>query len=100
MKNISRTEAVEMIKSLEDGTIYSVTFTKKDGSTRMINSIMGTSKGVNGNGKRYNDEEKGLISVLDLQLRVQGIAPEKCWRTVRQDTIQEIKVNKESYVVG
>ena len=99
MNQISKDQAVEMIQNLKEGTIYSVTFIKKNGEARMINSIMGTSKGVNGNGKRYSDEEKGLISVLDMQLRVQGVAPEKCWRTVSKDTIQEIKVNKEMFVV-
>ena len=99
MNQISKDQAVEMIQNLKEGTIYSVTFIKKDGTERMINSVMGTSKGVNGNGKRYNDEEKGLISVLDLQLRVQGLEPEKCWRTVSKDTIQEVKVNKECFVV-
>ena len=99
MKQLTKDQAVEMIQTLKDGTIYSVTFTKKDGTERMINSIMGTSKGVNGNGKRYSDEEKGLISVLDMQLRVQGVEPEKCWRVVRKDTIKEIRVNKEMFVV-
>ncbi len=99
MKNITRNQAVEMIQGLSAGTIYSVTFTKKDGTERMINSIKGTGLGINGNGKRYNDEEKGLISVLDMQLRAQGVKPEMCWRTVSKDTIKEIRVNKEMFVV-
>jgi len=99
MKQITKDQAVEMIQTLKDGTIYSVTFIKKDGTERMINSIKGTGLGINGNGKRYSDEEKGLISVLDMQLRVQGVEPEKCWRVVRKDTIKEIKVNKEMFVV-
>lgn len=98
-KQISQSDAVKLIKGLDNGAIYSVTFIKKDGTERMINSVKGTKLGVVGVGKKYNDEDKGLISVLDLQLVKTGIDHLKCWRTVRQGTIKEVKANNTVFEV-
>ena len=55
--NIKREQVVSMIHNLKNGSIYSVKFIKKDGTERLMNSIKGTSKGVTGVGKKFNDEE-------------------------------------------
>ena len=47
---ITRQTAKQMISELKNGTIYSVTFIKKDGSVRLMNSIKGTGRGVKGVG--------------------------------------------------
>ena len=89
-----------MISNLANGTIYSVSFIRKDGSTRLMNSIKGTSRGVKGVGAKYDAKSKGLLTVYDLQLAKQNPEnPEKAWRTVNIQTIFEISVNKEKFEV-
>ncbi len=97
--NITKEEVIERINNLKNGTIYSVVFTKVNGEDRLMNSIKGTSKGVNGTGKKFSDEEKRLLSVFDMQLRSKGVEENKCWRSVRLDTIKQLKCNGETYIV-
>jgi hypothetical protein len=97
--NIKKQQVVDMINQLKSGTIYSVKFIKKDGTERLINSIKGTSKGVNGEGLKYNPTEKQLLPVYDLQLRRQGVEENKSWRMVNLQTIRELVVDKVRYVV-
>ena len=99
MKIIPRIEVREKLSSLKNGTIYSVTFIKKDGSLRVMNSIKGTQKGVTGEGLRYNADEKGLLPVYDLQLARKGEAENKCWRSIRISTVQKICVDKQEFLV-
>ena len=96
---ISRDQVAETLTSLKNGTIYSVTFVKKDGSVRMINSVKGTSKGVSGEGLKYDAKGRGLIPVFDLQLKGQGVDDNKCWRMVNTETVTKIVVNKEEITV-
>lgn len=101
MKNIKRNEVVKMISDLKAGTIYSVLFTKKDGSERLMNSIKGTSKGVKGEGLRFDASAKQLLPVYDLQLaKASPDAPEKAWRMVNLLTIKELRCNKEHYIIA
>lgn len=99
MKVIPRQQAKEMISSLKNGTIYSVTFIKKDGSVRLMNSIKGTQKGVKGVGLKYNTEEKNLIPVYDIQLARKGEVENKCWRMVNINTLTEVCVNHENFQI-
>ena len=99
MKVITRDQVAETLTSLKNGTIYSVTFVKKDGSVRMINSVKGTSKGVSGEGLRYDAKGRGLIPVYDLQLARQGSPENKNWRMINVNTVTEIVVDKEVITV-
>lgn len=97
---ITRQTAKQMISELKNGTIYSVTFIKKDGSVRLMNSIKGTGRGVKGVGLKFDAEEKNLIPVYDIQLAKKDPAnPDKCWRMINVETIIEVSVNKEKYEV-
>lgn len=98
-KTISRLAAKELITGLKNGTIYSVTFIKKDGSVRLLNSVKGTSKGVKGVGLKFDAEEKNLIPVYDIQLRRAGTPEDKCWRMVNVSTLLEVKVSNEAFTV-
>lgn len=99
MQVIPRAKVAETLSSLKNGTIYSVTFVKKDGSLRVLNAIKGTSKGVTGEGLKYDAESKGLIPVFDLQLKIKGNDDNKCWRMVNVETVQRIAVNKQEILV-
>lgn len=97
--NIKRNEVASRLYQLQAGTIYSVTFIKKDGSVRLMNSIKGTSKGVSGEGLKYDADSKGLIPVYDLQQARKTHDPKKCWRMVNVNTVQKIHINHEVFEV-
>lgn len=99
MKIIKRAEVKQTLNELKGGTIYSVTFTKKDGTQRLMNSIKGTKKGITGEGLKYDADDRGLVPVYDLQLAKKGEAENKCWRMVNVNTVQKIVVNHEEYLV-
>ena len=99
IKMISRLKAKEMITELKNGSIYSVTFIKKDGTKRLLNSIKGTRKGVVGKGLKFDSEEKGLIPVYDIQLARKGEEENRCWRMVNVNTLTEVCVNHENFQV-
>ena len=100
MQIIPRNEVKSKLKGLQNGTIFSITFIKKDGSVRLLNSIKGTRKGVNGEGLKYDADEKGLIPVYDLQLaKKDPSSPEKAWRMVNTQTVQRICINHEEFLV-
>jgi hypothetical protein len=98
-KVLPRVKVQETLNSLKGGTIYSVTFVKKDGSVRLMNSIKNTRKGITGEGLKYDAQDRGLIPVYDLQLAKKGEAENKCWRMVNVATVQKIVVNHEEYLV-
>jgi hypothetical protein len=100
MQIIPRQQVKPLLDGLKNGTIYSVTFTKKDGSVRLMNSIKGTKRGVKGVGLAFNPDAKGLIPVYDIQLaRTNKENPDKCWRMINVGTISKIVVANEVYNV-
>lgn len=100
MQTISIQEGVDKIRSLPAGSIYSVTFTKKDGTVRLMNSIKGTQRGVKGVGLAYDPASKGLLPVYDMQLAKKDPAnPGKAWRSINLTTIQKIKCEGEEYII-
>ena len=99
MKIIPRTLVKETIQSRKGGTIYSVTFVKKDGSVRLMNSIKNTRKGIKGVGLKFDADDRGLVPVYDLQLAKQGVAEDKCWRMVNVNTVQKLVANHEEILV-
>jgi hypothetical protein len=98
-KVLPRIQVQETLNSLKGGTMYSVTFVKKDGSIRLMNSIKNTKKGITGEGLKYDAQERGLIPVYDLQLARKGEAESKCWRMVNVATVQKIVVDHQEYLV-
>jgi hypothetical protein len=93
----------DIIKSSKS-SIMSVTFTKIDGSERVISFNPLTAKGLAGD--KASDSAKQavetrkvnnphLISVCDQSLLAKGDDPKKCWRSVNLDTIKRIKVKGE-----
>ena len=76
---MENTLAVKLLNS--NGKIVSVTFTKKDGSTRVMNCRLGVTKHLKG-GSSTLDPEK-YITVYDLQ--------SKGYRAIAKDQILAIK---------
>ena len=73
------------------GRIFTVKFTKKDNSTRVMNCRIGVKKGVTGEGMKYNPNDHNLIPVYDMQA--------KGYRMISVDTLQSLVMNKETYEV-
>ena len=64
-KIMTRKQALEIIKS---GKFFSVEFVKKDGSIRYLRGRAGVKKYTNGKGRKYNPNELGYITVLDMSI--------------------------------
>lgn len=87
---ISKVVAVEMINKSK-GKIFTAKFIKKNGKVRTMNCRIGVSKGVNGKGMAYNPSLKGLKPVFDMQ--------NKEWRSINLETISELSIGKQKYIV-
>ena len=78
----------ELLESSK-GKFFTVTFTKKDGSTRVLNGRLGVTKHLKGGKKTVTQEN--YLTVFDTQ--------KKAYRTVNVDTVQSVKVNGNEYRV-
>ena len=63
------------------GRIFTVTFTKKDGSTRVMNCRLGVTKHLKGGTSTLNPDE--YITVYDMQ--------NKGYRAINRSTIIDVK---------
>ena len=92
---ISKVKSVELLKGSE-GKFFTVTFTKKDGSERVLNGRVGVYKSkhapLTGEGLAYTPSDYGLVTVFDAQ--------KKAYRMVNTSTIRELIVDGETYEVG
>jgi hypothetical protein len=79
-------ETLAQIQKAEN-TIFSVVFTKKDGSIRKMVARLNVKKGVNGKGMAYNPIEKGLLPVFDMEKRG--------FRMINLNTVTELKIKGE-----
>jgi hypothetical protein len=87
---IKRTEAKRMIFETK-GKIFGVKFTKKNGEERTMQCRRGVSKGVKGEGLKYNPEKFNLIPVFDMS--------NDGFRMINADTISEVKIGGTRYTV-
>ncbi len=88
---VSPAVAMGKIISYNSGRIFSVKFTKKDGSERKMVCRKGVRKGLTGKGAKYNPIERGLISVYDVH--------KGDYRMINFDTLQEFKMGGTSYKI-
>ena len=82
--------ALKLIEST-NGKMFSVTFTKKDGTLRDMVCRMGVKKYVNGKGMAYDPSEYELIPVYDVTKNE--------YRMINSNTIQRVKVYGNEYRV-
>jgi len=87
---ISRPEAKQMIKDTK-GKFFTVTFTKKDGTTRVMNARLGVKAYLKGGELPYDSEVKGLIPVYDVKT--------KDYRMVNINSITYLKIGNNTYEV-
>lgn len=89
--NITRRKLVNLLKKSE-GKIFTVTFTKKDGTTRVLNGRLGVQKYISGVGLSYDPAKFNLLPVFDLQ--------KDAYRMVNLKSIQQLSVGRERYTVA
>ena len=65
MKRIDRTTAKKYIYAT-NGKEFAAVFTKKNGDLREMNCMLGVTDGVKGVGRKFDPDEKGLVSVFDV----------------------------------
>jgi hypothetical protein len=87
---ISKQEAAQIIKNTK-GKYFTVSFTKKDGTNRVMNARLGVKIYLKGGTLPYNPDEKGLIPVFDAKI--------KGYRMVNINTINKLIVDKVEYDV-
>ncbi len=76
------TKLLQQLIENSNGQFVTVTFTKKDGSTRVLNGRMGVTSALKG-GKSTNDPQKN-ITIFDVK--------NNGYRSIPRDTIREVKV--------
>lgn len=91
MKTINKKQALDLIQQ-SNGKTFSVIFTKKDKTKRLLNGRTGVKKGVKGTGMAYNPLSKGLLPIYDMQ--------KKGFRMINLETIEALKINKTEYIVS
>jgi hypothetical protein len=89
-RTISKQEAAQIIKSTK-GKYFTVSFTKKDGTNRVMNARLGVKVYLKGGTLPYNPDEKGLIPVFDAKI--------KGYRMININTINKLVVDKVEYDV-
>jgi len=90
MKTINKTKAKELIKESK-GKIFSTTFTKKDGSHRLMNARIGKKYTPTGKKQPYKPEEYNLITLYDMKI--------KAFRMLNLNTLLTLSINKENYLI-
>ncbi len=66
-----------------NGKFFSVSFIKKDGTTRKMTARLGVKKDIKGVGLKFNPSEKNLIVVFDIH--------KKAYRMINLSTIFKFK---------
>ena len=90
MKTINKHKAKELIKDSK-GLIFAATFTKKDGSHRLMNARLKKYISKTGRAAPYKAEDYNLIPIYDMK--------SKGWRSLNLNTIITLSINKTKYKI-
>lgn len=90
MKTINRNKAKELIKDSK-GLIFAATFTKKDGSNRLMNARIGKKYKPTGRKAPYKPSDYNLIPLYDMKI--------KAFRMLNLNTLLTLSINKEKYLI-
>ena len=89
MKNIT-TEQVGALIALTQNTVgskgrlFTVTFTKKDGTPRTMRARLGMQRNLTGKGMSYNPASKGLVTVWS--------ADKQGYRSIKLDRVTQLAI--------
>lgn len=89
---VSKREVAEVIRSLENGRFFTVTFVKRTtGEIRIMNCRQRVKKYLAGGPAAYNFADHGLVSVFDIG--------KMAYRSIPLDGIIEVRVGDEDLVL-
>jgi hypothetical protein len=88
--SINKEQAEQLIRDTK-GKFFTVTFIKKDGTTRVMNARLGVKAYLKGGELPYDAAAKGLIPVFDI--------PKRAYRIVNLNTITNLKIGNNEYNV-
>ena len=94
--NITKQELVDHLTQLkESGKVFSVVFTKKDGTERKMVSRFGVTKHLAGGTATYNGKDNSLnnVGVYEMVQDIQGRFTEGQYRCFSLDRVKSIKVS-------
>ena len=89
-RKISKNEAAQLIKNTK-GKYFTVSFTRKNGTNRVMNARLGVKVYLKGGTLPYNPDEKGLIPVFDAKI--------KKYRMININTVNKLIIDKPEYEV-
>jgi len=90
INTITKDKAKELIKESK-GLIFSTTFTKKDGSHRLMNARLKKYISKTGRKAPYMPEDYNLIHIYDMK--------SKGWRSLNLNTLITLSINKTKYII-
>tara|TARA_R110001599_G_scaffold157324_1_gene343444 strand:+ start:467 stop:796 length:330 start_codon:yes stop_codon:yes gene_type:complete len=90
MQTINKIKAKELIKESK-GLIFAATFTKKDGSHRLMNARLGKKYTPTGKAAPYKPSDYNLIPLYDMR--------KKAFRMLNLNTLITLSINKEKYLI-
>lgn len=92
-KTLTQEQAKEKIDSYKRGNFFTVTFVKRTGDkeVRTMNCRKGVTKGVNGNGLKFDPNDKSLVGVWE--------PSKKQHRFISLDEIHALSIDGEKYIV-
>ena len=88
--SINKTKAIELIKNSK-GLIFSTSFTKVDGSHRLMNARLKKYISKTGRKAPYKAEDYNLIPIYDMK--------SKGWRSLNINTLLTLSINKTKYII-
>ena len=90
MQTITRNKAKELIKDSK-GLIFAATFTKKDGSHRLMNARTGKQYTPTGRKAPYKAEDYNMMHIYDMK--------KKAFRMINLNTLLTLSINKNKYII-
>ena len=87
---INKDQAKELIKDSK-GKIFAATFTKKDGTHRLMNARLKKYISKTGRPAPYKAEEYNLIPLYDMR--------KKAFRMLNFNTLLTLSINKTKYII-
>ena len=95
-QTITVQEAVERIRDA-GGRLFSVVFTKKDGSERSMVCRRSVKKGVTGKGLKFDPSARGLLPVFDMNKPTPD--GQGAFRMITLDGLRRLRVNGQTFKV-
>ena len=88
---LTREAAKKVLFDLNDGTIFTAIYIKKNGERRSMNCRKGVKKGITGAGHSYDPRAYNLICVYDMQ--------KQDYRMININTLETLKLHGFEYKI-